>query len=264
MFGSHEPSHGSSTLFIPDWATCRSGDKVSIVVDNMFWGGQTGMGRLVPSGMVVRLNGLIPPEAPAFSKITVMGATFLSLTTILDFALDECSSVLCHQPVSSDSLLNLVELCSGAGLSSLGFKRAGFVHRAAVEFRESLAALHRSVHEGVPVICSYVTHDSTASKIFAVCPEPCTLMAGVSCQPYSRGGWSKGEHDDRSNTFPAAFRIQHLLQAPVLVVECVVPAQHNAGVQEVLRVVQDQLGLNVTQCCLKLEPCGQLADTVGG
>ena len=253
MFRSSDRHGSPNTLFIPDWQLCSSGDRISVVVDRLIWGAHTGLSRLTPSGRVVRINGLIPPEAPGFAKITVMDAQFLTLTSILDLSLDERSTVLCHQPASADSLLNLVELCAGAGLSALGFKRAGFVHRAAVELRPSLASLHGSLHEGVPVICSDITQDSTACKIFAVCPEPCTLMAGVSCQPFSRGGLTKGDHDERSNTFPAAFRMQYLLQAPVLVVECVVPAQHNGSVKEILQVVQDQLGLHITQCSMKLE-----------
>eukprot|EP00435_Cladocopium_sp_Y103_P020978 s358_g5.t1 len=219
----------------------------------MKWGENTGIGRLIPGGQVVRINGLVPPEAPGFAKITVVGATFLSLSSVVDLGLDELSRVLCHQPVTADSLFNLVELCAGAGLSSVGFQRVGFRHRCAVELQPSLAELHRQLHPDVPVVCADITVDATACAIFDHCSEPCTLMSGVACQPYSQGGLQMGEQDQRAGTLPGTFRLRHLLQAPILAVECVQPAQTNQFVQDHVKAMEWQLGMHVAQCSLRLE-----------
>ena len=251
---SFEHPHGSvEQLFVPDWTSMASGDRVSIVVDNVIWGPNTGLGKLIPTGQVVRLSGLLPLEAPGFAKVTLLSAVFLSTGNVLELALDDRSFVHCHQPVSHESLLNLVELCAGAGMSAVGFQKVGFVHRCAVELQPALASLHASVHPGVPVVCADVTTDDCVKKILAVCPEPCMLMAGIACQPYSRGGLQKGEQDQRANTLPGVLRVQYLLQSPLLAIECVAPAQTNAFVQDHIRALEFQFGMLVTQCTLRLE-----------
>eukprot|EP00435_Cladocopium_sp_Y103_P051237 s961_g15.t2 len=186
-------------------------------------------------------------------EVTFLSASFLSLTSVVDLGLDEESRVLCHQPVTSDALHNLVELCAGAGLSSVGFSRVGFRQRCAVEHMPWLADLHRQIHHGIPVVCADITKDSTAAAIFDHCPEPCVLMCGIACQPFSQGGLQLGENDDRAGTLPGALRIRYLLQAPVLTLECVQPARSNQFVQDHIHALEWQLGMHVTQCSLRLE-----------
>ena len=228
------PPGNISTLFVPSWDHCDAGSRASVVVDHMIWGPQSGLGRLVPGEQVVRVCGLVPAYAAGFSKVTLIAASFLSRTSVLDLGLDDQSSVLCRQPVTSDSILNLVELCAGAGLSVVGFSKAGFVHRCAVEHMPSLAELHSQVRPGISAICADVTEDATASQVFGQCPEPC----GIACQPYSRGGSQSGAQDQRASTLPGTLRLLYLLQAPVLIIECVAPAQSNGYVQEHIQALE--------------------------
>ena len=231
MSRSTDPSSDLPFLFVPDWDLQQPGDRVSVVVADLVWDGNVAVGRLVPSDQVVRLNGLLPDGARGFSKVTVLSASFLACSTLVDLALDETSKLLGHHPLTVSRLSNLVEVCAGAGLSSLGFGRVGFKHCCSVELRPKLASLHASVHPGVEVICADVTRDDTAGLIYEACHDPGVLMAGIACQPYSRGGSQQGELDSRSLTLPGTLRLCFLLQIPIMVLECVALATSHAYVQ---------------------------------
>ena len=160
-----------STLFVPTWTCLNNGSTVSIVLDNMIWSENSGVGTTVPGGQVVRICGLIPPGVTEATKITVLGASFLSCGSVVDLVLDSSCTVLAHKPLCASHVFNLVELCAGVGLSSVGFCRAGFHHKCSVEKQPKLAELHMQIHPGVPVVCSDVSLDSTAGLIFAQCSD---------------------------------------------------------------------------------------------
>ncbi|CAL1173968.1 unnamed protein product [Cladocopium goreaui] len=232
------------------------GTSVSVVASDLVWENNTGLGLLSPGEQRVRICGLIPPEAVGLPTLTLLGASFLSLSGpygLVDLSVDESCRVLCHQKPTMSHVTNYVELCSGAGFSSLGFTLAGFVPRCAVEAQPKLAALHKVMHPNVPVITADITDDATAALIHDACPEPATIMAGIACQPYSRAGKQDGGQDARAATLPAAMRLTHWLQAPILVLECVVPARSNEYVLAHLRELETQLRYHVVDCTLKLE-----------
>ena len=60
MTGSTEQTCFAS-LFCPQWSCLSNGAPVSLVVDNVIWAQNSGVGKAVPGGQVVRLVGLIPP-----------------------------------------------------------------------------------------------------------------------------------------------------------------------------------------------------------
>ena len=136
--------------------SCLSnGAPVSVVIDSLIWAQNSGVGKVVPGEQVVRLVGLIP------SKVTVLSASFLSAGPVVDLVLDDTSLVLAHQPLSADHVFNLVELCSGVGISSIGFSRAGFRHRCSVERQPKLAELHSLLHPGSTIQLSVLTSPMT-------------------------------------------------------------------------------------------------------
>ena len=252
MFGSTEQT-GFDHLFRPSWSCLSNGSSVSVVVDNIIWSPNSGVGKVIPGEQVVRLVGLIPPEVTGASRVSVVSASFLSAGAVVDLVLDESSVILPHRPLCADHVFNLVEICSGVGLSSIGFTRAGFRHKCSVECQPKLAELHSLLHPGIPIVCADITQDVTASQVFAHCPDPCTIMSGFACQPYSRGGSQRGQFDSRSTSLPGTLRMVYLLQSPALVLECVVPARDNNYVRGHLQALIDQLGYHVVECSLRLE-----------
>ena len=189
-------------FFKPIWGTLATGAKVTVVLTDMIWSSNAGLGKVLPGGQIVRVSGLIPPSAHCANRVTLVDCKFLSVGMIVDLEVDDSSTVLCHQSLSMSHVFNLIEISAGVGLSALGCEKAGFRQVCAVEKQPKLAALHQRVHPDVPVICADITDDSAVCQVFAQCPEPATVMAGFSCQPFSRGGSQQGEHDSRSTSLP--------------------------------------------------------------
>ncbi len=104
----------------------------------------------------------------------------------------------------------------------------------------------------VPVVVGDIGKSNTLLELHQTCPDPFSVMAGVSCQPYSRAGNQGGSSDPRSNTVPATCRLCHLFQVPILVMECVVPAKSNLFVQQHLGALK-KLGYRVLECVLQLD-----------
>lgn len=240
-------------LYVPDWTRLSTGDKVSVVITDVIWHGNTGLGKTSPGEQRVRFTGLFPPEAFSASSVTLLRATFLDLSGLLDLSVDASCQVLSHRRPHVSHVSNYVELCAGGGFSALGFAQAGFVQKCAVELQPKLADLHRSLHPSVPVLTADITDVTTAARIHEVCPEPATIMAGIACQPYSRAGKQDGGGDARAATLPATLQLAHYLQAPALVMECVVPARDNQYVIAHLNALESQLGFQVVERTMKLE-----------
>lgn len=252
------PAVALEDLFEPTWATLERGAAVSVVVSDVIWDTNALMGRTVPHNKVIRINGTLPTETAGFPCLTFLQAKFERFSGLVELSVDSGTCVLPHRPILRDDVLNYVELCSGMSTSSFGFCHVGFRHKCSVEWQSSLVDLHRRVHPTVPVLHADICARDTAKKIHDVCPDPFMLMSGFSCQPYSRGGLEKGEHDARSSTLPATLQLLHWLRAPLLVLECVVPASNNCFVMAHVKALETQLGFHVSQCCLRLESvwCG--------
>lgn len=72
-----------------------------------------------------------------------------------------------------------------------------------------------------------ILNDDVALNVWQHNDQPSSLVAGASCQPLSCGGSQNGGRDERAATLPAAPRCAHVLQAPLLLLENVVPAKSN-------------------------------------
>ncbi len=237
-------------LFEPKWSQHATGITVDVVVQVHCYGCDMSLATTVPNGVSCRIMGTLP-EMSGPGRFTLFGAVVAS-SEPLQLQLSPSTVVRAHRLPSVDSLLSLVEICSGLGGSSLGLEFAGFKLCAAVEWMPLLAELHTSVHPGVPVVVGDIGQSSTHQKLHEVCPTPFSLMAGVSCQPYSRAGRSGGSSDPRSNTVPATCRLCHLFQVPVLFIECVVPAKSNLFFRQHLSAL-GKLGYRILDCVLQLE-----------
>ena len=231
-------------LFEPLWSKVTIGCRLDLVVHKVVLDQHVAIGKVVPGNQVVRLVGLGVPVSEGLHAVSLLGALVTSVGTVVDLSLDSSSHVLVHRPLVGSDVFNYVEVCSGIGLSSIGFVKAGFIPQCAVELQPSLAALHASLHPDVPVVCADITQNDVATKIRKHCDVPCTLMAGIACQPYSRGGLQRGGSDARSEALPATLKLMHVLQCPMLVLECVVPAKSNSYVVAHVQALQEELGFS--------------------
>ena len=171
----------------------------------------------------------------------------------MDLQLSPASVVRAHGLPSVCDVLQVVEFCAGMGASSLGLQAAGFQQVCAVEWMPAFVKLHENIHPQVPVVPGNIGDTKVLIEVHKKVPKAFTLMSGVSCQPFSRGGSGGGGNDNRSSTFPSTLRAVHLFQCPVLFIECVAPACDNLFVRQHLNALKEYLGYHIVETQMKLE-----------
>ena len=241
-------------LFEPSWSPTLVGSSVDVVVHIICVGTDSSLAKLVASGSPCRLIGSLPASC-ASSYLTVFAAQVLDVTpgVQVDLQLTVDSSFRAHPPATLDSLLRVVEFCSGIGASSIGLKKAGFVPVCGVEWQPAIASLFSKLHCDIPMIEGDICDPTTLQAVSQKVEGPFTLMAGISCQPYSRAGAQAGGADQRASTLPATCRACYILGVPLLIIECVAPARENVWVRKHLLALQQILGYQINEVELKLE-----------
>ena len=242
-------------LFEPDWKVAKIGDEVSIVVDvHCLCEGQC-LAVTCPGNQLVRIGGVLPASVAASSRLTLIRTKVVSHLPVVGLQIDSSCRVFQHAPLPISAMTSVVEVCSGLAAASIGFQRSGFSHVASVEWQPALVGLHQCIHPKIPVIQGDVQSSDVICQLWDTCGPFGTLMAGISCQPYSSGGSQAGGGDERATTLPSVLRMLHLLQARVLVIECVSQAQANVYVRQHLKCLHEELGFHINEITVRLEEC---------
>ena len=241
-------------LFEPSWSSSLVGESVDVVVHMVCVGTDSSLAKLVASGSPCRLVGNLPASL-ASSYLTIFAAQVLDVIpgVQVELQLTANSSFRAHPPATLESLCRVVEFCSGIGASSIGLRKAGFVPVCGVEWQPTIARLFSKLHPDIPMIEGDICDPSTIQAVSQKVEGPFTLMAGISCQPYSRAGAQAGEADQRASTLPATCRASYILGVPLIIIECVAPARENVWVRKHLLALQQVLGYQISEVELKLE-----------
>ena len=121
----------------------------------------------------------------------------------------KCSSVLPIPSQDECDFLQVVETCSGVGALGIGLAAAGF--RIGAINDKQVATVHAAGEAvSLPTILGDVNDPKVVAALHQAAPKAGTLAAGVSCQPFSRLGDSRGQSDDRSISLPASLRASFL------------------------------------------------------
>eukprot|EP00438_Fugacium_kawagutii_P031979 Skav207040 [mRNA] locus=scaffold975:198961:208505:- [translate_table: standard] len=172
---------------------------------------------------------------------------------LMIFAMDADTQVF--ESKRSDTIFTprLVELCAGTGAMGVGPLFLGCQVVASVD-HSPLACRHLELNGHGSVHQLDLNLPSTALTLHeCVGTEPVTLLLGFPCQPFSRQGSQAGQDDPRSLTFWSALRIAFLLQAQLLITECVPEAQHDESVRRGLSSLASVMKWGVHSTCLRLE-----------
>ena len=210
------------------------------------------LGAEFPSGMVVRIVGNVSWDPQCYS-ITVMGGKYVGLHGLHQFQLQDRSKVLGHVTPTRESLVTVIDACSGIGISSMGLDAAGFRIKVANDHCEKLLTAYQEMHPDIPTVLGEIGTDHTICALYAAVPNAGTLAAGFSCQPFSSGGRCLGGLDPRSSSLPGVLRTAFFLRVPIVLLECVVNASSNRFVRCQLESFAAQCGYLIGEVVLRLE-----------
>lgn len=135
-------------------------------------------------------------------------------------AADDDSWILPLRPVTSQTIMELSETCTGMGALGLGAEYAGWQVVATNEIQPRMAEVLRSYSKS-HVVEGSIEHLNVVASLHAASAGSTSFAFGFSCQPFSRAGDRRGGHDVRSMTLPWGLWTSYMLGCPVVVLECV-------------------------------------------
>ena len=159
---------------------------------------------------------------------------------------DEKSVLVPLQAKTEVDLAKAVELCAGCGAMGQGLAFAGIRSVLQVEWMTRICDVMR-MQAHANVIQGDITDPETHGSILRAQTNASVVIAGVSCQPYSQLGDQAGGADLRAMTLPSTLKIAYLLQAQVIILECVPQAGADAWVKKVIQSFARQVGFKVVE-----------------
>ena len=172
--------------------------------------------------------------------------------SILQLAMTESTRVFPMPTQDVSSLCKVVEVCAGLGCLGHGMQHAGFRTVLRVDWSKAISELAYQLDE-VHSCVANIAEDNALIPISELGSEAGTIAAGVSCQPYSRLGDKKQQHDARADTLPKTLRIAHLTRKQIIVLECVEGAMHCKWLQDILHQFAKETGYKIQQGMLHLQ-----------
>lgn len=159
------------------------------------------------------------------------------------------TSVEGHRPFSVNQLQRMNETCSGMGFVDGGYEACGVTISSLDD--TNIRFSQWAHNHGRKVITGDICLSSTVQQIAK--QQRGSLSSGVSCQPWSTLGDMKGGSDMRAQSLPGTLKAAHLLQVPVLIIECTKVAATAEWVQGMLAKFCQETGYIMHQKILSLD-----------
>ena len=235
----------------PNWDVFKEGDRVSLVgtpliMDNR---GDHLFRTLEAPCKEVVIRGILPVE---HGTIAFVGLVIKTLKPVTICCVDNVSGIYPIFPCQMADIFRIVELCSGMGAFSSIAEHCGFKVCAGVDHNDKWRTLFNECHNEAIFIHGDCADFSTMKKLHEMNASHSMVMAGIACQPHSKGGDQLGMSDQRSSSLPKALRMSWMLQSPITILECVPDVLNNRDFQRMLEEYCAATGTHLTQQVLRL------------
>ena len=235
----------------PNWDVFKEGDRVSLVgtpliMDNR---GDHLFRTLEAPCKEVVIRGILPVE---HGTIAFVGLVIKTLKPVTICCVDDVSGIYPIFPCQMADIFRIVELCSGMGAFSSIAEHCGFKVCAGVDHNDKWRTLFNECHKEATFIHGDCADFSTMKKLHEMNASHSMVMAGIACQPHSKGGDQLGMSDQRSSSLPKALRMSWMLQSPITILECVPDVLNNRDFQRMLEEYCAATGTHLTQQVLRL------------
>lgn len=167
---------------------------------------------------------------------------------------DDLSQCLVLEGLKVGDLYRLTETCTGIGALGIGANYAGWENGVANEKQPKIAKVLEQVSER-KVIVGDIAFGSTIGDMHRADPRPSVWAFGFSCQSFSRGGDQRGGADERAMTLPRGLHAAYLVEAPIVVMECVAEAPTYAFVKQAISQFCEATGFVKSEVILELQQC---------
>lgn len=194
------------------------------------------------------LDAEIPADAKHISLINVKVERDHRGTVMV---VDELSQCLVIPTLSAQDFYNLKETCVGIGALGVGAEFAGWTVKGVNDQQESMCNLQR-MKGNTQVVHGDIAFGSVVGELFRTFERPCPMAFGFNCQSYSKGGDQLGGSDIRSMSLPRALHASYLMDAPLVIMECVSEAPTFAFVRNAIQQFCDATNFVKSEIILTL------------
>ena len=235
----------------PNWAVLQHGCSINVVLQTLLVekDGLVGRTLSMPSQKIL-VRGDMPSDFKSVVVIVNAKAIEVAPIPVIEVGLDTGFYSVPH--CSSDRLRNVVELCSGIGAFSSVASQFNMRTLAGVDFNAKWKGMFGAMHNGAQFFEGDVADMRIITNLLSLDAFYSWVVAGVSCQPHSRGGDQKGMADERATSLHKVLHTAWLIQSPLIILECVAEVLKDAAVQTLLRQYCQATGCCLTQKVLKL------------
>ena len=182
--------------------------------------------------------------------VSILGAVVTKTHLGFCLAVEEPSYIFEIPMISSKSFQMAIETCSGIGGISCGAKAAGFRTVVSNEIRSSFANILEQ--DGQQVVNDDIGYLRTVKAIWESIGEPAIVAMGFNCQPFSKAGDKRAGMDPRSQTLPFGLFLAWMVQAPAIILECVLEAATDSWVKAQLKTFQEMSKYEYSEVALDL------------
>eukprot|EP00438_Fugacium_kawagutii_P004921 Skav217260 [mRNA] locus=scaffold47:1180518:1185328:+ [translate_table: standard] len=207
-------------LLDPNLNRCKDGDRVSLqaVIHFRCPGATVCSSRT--SGTMFMTDIALPSKSQI---ISIMDAVVTHLNGKIWIQADQHTRWFHPNRQDVNAFDNIIEACAGIGIACKGYEATGSSVCATIEKNPRYAEYLRQ-HGNTNVIEGDVSSLRTIADTFAIIKadgvESHTVSAGMACQPFSKLGDQRQEHDTRSQSMTGALALSFFTGATAVILEC--------------------------------------------
>jgi hypothetical protein len=226
------------------FASLVHGETVNIVVRPMWIGDKSSLASSNIHGYSI-LTDLVLPNMP---KVTIFDGKIEMRGNRWWVCKTPSTVLLGHPAIRDRDFQYMRESCAGIGAVSTGYAKCGV--KTSVYNDVNVAFCQWLKQNGKKVIQGDI-NEIRVVKEMAQSPGM-FLSAGIACQPFSKLGDERHQHDERSSSFTGTMTAGYLLQAQVYILECTPAVMTSEWVQGILQSFANQTGFKIQQQLLDL------------
>lgn len=238
------------SILEPRWDELKIGDSLDFLGECILYD-PAGKKHLLKS-VIHRRFIVVVGELPKCFAYSILQGSVMDNSKGIRINILESTEILCHQTSTVDDITSIVELCSGIGVMSDGLISGGGRILCKNEMRQPFVDLQ--TQQGFSnMILGDIGEYKTMRQVFDASKSSTMVVAGFSCQPWSRLGDGKRFGDSRASSILFVLKYAFFSRAHSVLLECVQEAGVDVEVQQVLREFCNITGFKQKSINLTLE-----------
>lgn len=239
-----------SSILEPNWNDVGVGDMVDFLAECII---HDPMGRKhLLKSVIHRRFIMVEGVLPRSFACSILQGCVVDTTGGVKVKIEETSEILVHPISDLGDVSAIVELCAGIGVMSDGLISAGGNIICRNELRQPFVQFQQQ--QGISnIVLGDIGDYKTIKQVFDSSSKSSMVVAGFSCQPWSKLGDGKRFGDARSSSLLFVLRYAFFSRAHSVMLECVQEAGKDVDVQNILQEFCKITGFKMKTVNLALE-----------